>query len=161
MACVTGCSVKVDEVKADASRLASAPANVRLACAHRLHDVVGGRAATERAGGLGSHVFLFDDQPAIVRGQFAAAGLDARGDGPAVDVGILQFYLAQNTLTKVPVAVYEVRVAGGAPFTVRAQRASMNWNGSENEAYAAYASALADATARVVSRLNADCPNPE
>jgi hypothetical protein len=77
-----------------------------------------------------------------------------------VDVGILQFYLSQNTITKIPVAVYEVRVDGGATFTVRSQRASMNWNGTENEAYEAYSAALADATAQVVARLNAGCPQP-
>jgi hypothetical protein len=60
-------------------------------------------------------------------------------------------------MTKVPVAVYEVRLDGGATFTVRSQKASMNWNGTENEAYAAYSTALADATAQVVSRLNAAC----
>jgi hypothetical protein len=157
MAVLAACSVKVHEVKADAPRLMAVPPNVRIACDYRLRDVVDARASTQRAGGLGSHLFLFDDVPAIVRGQFAAAGLDAQGEGPAVDVGILQFYLAQNTMTKVPVAVYEVRLDGGATFTVRSQKASMNWNGTENEAYAAYSTALADATAQVVSRLNAAC----
>jgi hypothetical protein len=51
-------------------------------------------------------------------------------------------------------------VDGGATFTVRSQRASMNWNGTENEAYEAYSAALADATAQVVARLNAGCPQP-
>jgi len=157
-ACVAGCSVKVHEVAADAPRLMATSSNVRLACSYRLHDIVDARASTGRAGGLGAHLFLFDDVPGVVRRQFALAGLDAQGSGPAVDIRILQFYLAQNTMTKVPVAVYEVSVDGAAPFIVRSQKASMNWNGTENEAYGAYALALSDATAQVVSRLNAGCP---
>mgnify|MGYP000872395134 CR=1 FL=1 len=156
-ACVAGCSVKVHEVVADAPRLMAITSNVRLACGYRLQGIVDARASTGRAGGLGAHLFLFDDVPGLVRRQFAMAGLDSQGSGPAVDVNILQFYLAQNVMTKVPVAVYEVRVDGGAPFTVRSQKASMNWNGTEDEAYAAYSLALADATAQVVSRLNAGC----
>jgi hypothetical protein len=36
----------------------------------------------------------------------------------------------------------------------------MNWNGTENEAYGAYASALADATAQAVSKINTGCRKP-
>ena len=158
---IAGCSVKVHQVRADAPQLMQEPAQVQLACDYRLQDVVDARASADRAGGLGTHLFIFDDVPGVVRQQFARAGLDVKGSGPAVDIGILKFYLAQNTTTKIPVAVYEVRVADGVPFTVRSQQASMNWNGTENEAYAAYSSALADATAQVVSRLNASCPGQD
>jgi hypothetical protein len=160
VACMAGCSVKVHQVAVDAPRLVATTSAVRMTCAHRLQSVVDARGSTDRAGGLGAHLFLFDDVPGVVRKQFALAGLDAQGSGPGVDVGILQFYLSQNTITKIPVAVYEVRVDGGATFTVRSQRASMNWNGTENEAYEAYSAALADATAQVVARLNAGCPQP-
>ena len=161
LAGVAGCSVKVHQVRADAPQLMQEPAHVQLACDYRLQKVVDTRGSTDRAGGLGAHMFIFDDVPGAVRQQFARAGLDAQGSGPAVDISILKFYLAQNTTTKIPVAVYEVRVADRVPFTVRSQQASMNWNGTENEAYAAYSSALADATAQVVSRLNATCPKQE
>jgi hypothetical protein len=160
VACISGCSVKVHKVAVDAPRLVPATVPVHLACARHLQSVVDARDSTDRAGGLGAHLFLFDDVPGVVRKQFALAGLDAQGSGPAVDVRILQFYLAQNTITKIPVAVYEVSVDGGAPFTVRSQKASMNWNGTENEAYGAYAAVLSDATAQVVARLNAGCAQP-
>jgi hypothetical protein len=157
---VAGCSVKVHQVPVDSTRLVPASVPVRMACDRRLQSVVDARDSTDRAGGLGVHLFLFDDVPGVVRKQFALAGLDAQGSGPAVDIRILQFYLAQNTMTKVPVAVYEVSVDGAAPFIVRSQKASMNWNGTENEAYGAYASALSDATAQAVSKINAGCRKP-
>ena len=158
VACAAGCSVKVHQVPVDSARLAPASVTVRMACDRRLQSVIDARDSTDRAGGLGVHLFLFEDVPGVVRRQFALAGLDAQGRGPAVDIRILQFYLAQNAMTKVPVAVYEVSVDGAAPFIVRSQKASMNWNGTEDEAYGAYALALSDATAQVVSRLNAGCP---
>ena len=157
VACAAGCSVKVHQVPVDSARLVPASVTVRMACDRRLQSVIDARDSTDRAGGLGVHLFLFEDVPGVVRRQFALAGLDAQGSGPAVDIRILQFYLAQNAMTKVPVAVYEVSVDGAAPFIVRSQKASMNWNGTENEAYGAYASALSDATAQVVARLNAGC----
>ena len=154
---LAGCSVKVHRVPVDTARLV-APVEARLACDHQLRDIVDARSSSDRAGGLGNHLFLFDDVPGTVRKQFAQAGLATQATGPVVDVRILQFYLSQNLTTKIPVAVYEVRVDNASPFLVRSQRASMNWNGSENEAYEAYSTALADATAQVVNRLNAGCP---
>lgn len=159
LATLAGCATKVHRVMVDPARLA-VPAMATLACAYRLHDVVDTRPPSDRSGGLGKHLFLFDDLPGVVRKQFEKAGLTAQLDGPVVDVRILQFYLAQNTITKVPVAVYEVRIDGGIPFLVRSQKASMNWNGTENEAYQAYAGVLADASGQVVARLNKECVKP-
>lgn len=156
LAGLTGCASKVHRVAVDPVRLV-APVVARLACSHHLSRVVDARPAGERAGGLGVHLFLFEDVPGVVRQQFAQAGFGGQSDGPGVEVRILQFYLAQNTITKVPVAVYEVREEARAPFLVRSQKTSMNWNGTENEAYQAYASVLADATGQVVARLNAGC----
>ena len=153
---LVACTPKVHRVAVDPSRLV-VPMEARLACEHQLHEVVDARPTSERSGGLGVHMFVFDDVPGAVRRQFEQAGMAAQG-GRVVDVRVLQFYLSQNTITKVPVAVYEVRVDGGAPFRVRSQLPSMNNWGSENEAYGAYASALADATEQVVARLNAGCP---
>lgn len=152
-----GCTTQVHRVPVDSARLVVS-VDERLACAHHLREVVDARPTSERAGGLGSHMFLFDDVPGLVRQQFAQAGLTDQGQGPAVDVRVMQFYLAQNQVTKIPVAVYEVRVDGGAPILVRSQQASTNWWGSEDEAYAAYSTALADATGKVVTGLNASCP---
>ena len=153
---LVGCAAKVHRVAVDPARLAM-PVATKLACGYRLDEVVDARPSSDRSGGLGNHLFLFDDVPGVVRQQFGNAGLRGQSDGPGVDVRILQFYLTQNTITKIPVAVYEVRVDGGAPFLVRSQKASMNWNGTENEAYSAYAAALADAAGQVVARLNTDC----
>jgi hypothetical protein len=69
----------------------------------------------------------------------------------------MQLYLAQNLTTKVPVAVYEVAINDGAAFVVRSQKASLNWNGTEDEAYAAYARVLADVNQQLVNQLNARC----
>ena len=154
---LAACTPKVHRVAVDPSRLV-VPMEARLACEHQLREVVDARSSSDRAGGLGVHMFVFDDVPGAVRRQFEQAGMEAQGTGRVVDVRVLQFYLSQNTITKVPVAVYEVRVDGGTPFRVRSQLASMNNWGSENEAYGAYASALADATGQVVVRLNAGCP---
>ena len=156
LAGLAGCATTVHRVAVDPARLA-VPVAARLACEYRLHDVVDARSSSERSGGLGKHLFLFDDVPGVVRQEFDKAGFGVQSHGPSVDVRILQFYLAQNTITKVPVAVYEVRVDGGAPFLVRSQKTSMNWNGTENEAYQAYAAVLADAARQVVARLNNGC----
>lgn len=53
--------------------------------------------------------------------------------------------------------MYEVAEDGRPPFLLRSQKASMNWNGSQNEAYAAYALALADVNKQLIERLNTDC----
>lgn len=156
LAASAGCATKVHRVAVDPARLA-APSIAHLACDYRLQGVVDARSSSERSGGLGKHLFLFDDVPGLVRKQLQSAGLGEASNGPAVDVRILQFYLAQNTITKIPVAVYEVRVDGDHPFLVRSQKASMNWNGTEKEAYEAYAAVLADAARQVVSRLSTGC----
>ena len=76
MACVAGCSVKVHQVPVDSARLLPASVPVRMACDRRLQSVVDARDSTSRAGGLGAHLFLFDDVPGVVRRQFALAGLE-------------------------------------------------------------------------------------
>ena len=54
-------------------------------------------------------------------------------------------------------AVYSVQVGDAAPFVIRAQAATMNWNGTEKEAYQALADVLGDASAQLVDTLNKDC----
>lgn len=70
---------------------------------------------------------------------------------------MMQTYLAQNLGTRIPVAVYEVTIDSGAPFVLRSQKASMNWNGSQDEAYSAYARSLADINRQLVGTLNLRC----
>lgn len=153
-----GCTPVVHQVTMDPGRLVGR-ALPHVACAYHLQDVTDARAAGDRVGGLGNNLFVFDDPARIVRQQLVASGVSAgEGAGKSVTLRILQLYLAQNTITKVPVVVYEVAPAGSKPFLVRSQKASMNWNGTQNEAYDAYASAFADATAQVIARLSQQCP---
>lgn len=158
-----GCSMHVNKVAMNPARLepvrhAQSAKPIKLACAYRLQEVVDARPAGDRAGGLGKHMFVFDDAVSVVRGQLATAGLaTAGGDGKPVTVRIVQLYLAQSHVTKIPVAVYNVAIEGEPAFLVRSQQATMNWNGTENEAYAAYSRVLADANQQLVMRLNAGC----
>ena len=162
---LAGCNGKVVRVDMDPARLV-APATTKakgvavLACAHRLREVVDARPGGGEVGGLGWNAFRFDAAADTVRQQLSAAGLaDATTTDamPSVSVRIMQLYLANNLQTKVPVAVYEVAVDDAAPFVLRSQKASMNWNGSQDEAYVAYARALADINQQLVGRLNQNC----
>lgn len=162
---LTGCSTKVVRVHADPARLAAPPATsktaVRLACPYRLADVIDARPGGE-SGGLGVHAFRFSDVAGIVRSQLQGAGLASAEDpstagAPAVDLRVMQLYLSQNLGTKIPVAVYEVTIADGPAFVVRSQKATMNWNGTQDEAYAAYARVLADVNQQLLRQLNARC----
>lgn len=166
LALLSGCNAKVVRVDMDPARLV-APAKttkpkgtVSLTCAHRLRDVVDARPTGGEVGGLGWNAFRFDAAADTVRSQLAAAGLadaPANADAPDVSVRIMQLYLAQNLQTKIPVAVYEVRIKDDAPFVLRSQKASMNWNGTQDEAYAAYARALFDINQQLVGKLNLRC----
>ena len=162
---LSACSQKVHQVVVRSDRLpATAPSKKlpRLSCAYQLADVVDARAAGNRAGGLGNHQLLLDDAPALVRNQLQKVGMTtadaaSNSDARRVAVQIKQLYLAQNQITKVPVAVYSVQVGDAAPFVIRAQAATMNWNGTEKEAYQALADVLGDASAQLVDTLNKDC----
>lgn len=163
---LSGCAVKVHKVVVRQDRLPAAPPAGKkmpgLACAFQLADVVDARPAGNRAGGLGKHQFLLDDAATLVRTQLIKVGMSAP-DAPAVAgarrvaVQIKQLYLSQNTITKVPVAVYSVQIDGDAPFVIRAQAASMNWNGSEDEAYRSLSDAMGDANLQLVHTLNKHC----
>jgi hypothetical protein len=159
----SGCATKVVRVDMDATRLAPAsPREIpRLACPHRLGDVVDARPGDGESGGLGRHAFKFSNAAETIRGQLLGAGMtDAAmdtGTSPAVNIRLVQLYLTQNQITKIPVAVYQVSVDGAPEFVVRSQKATMNWNGSEDEAYAAYARVLADVNQQLVRQINARC----
>jgi hypothetical protein len=161
-----GCATKVHKVVVREDRISAAPPAGKkmpgLACAFQLAEVIDARPAGNRAGGLGAHQFLLDDAPGLLRAQLLKLGMTA-ADAPAdagarrVVVQIKQLYLSQNTITKVPVAVYSVQVDGGAPFVIRAQAASMNWNSTEDEAYRSLSYAMGDANSQLVTALNKDC----
>jgi len=151
-----GCTMKVNRVQMDATRLVG-KVERKVACAYRQGEVVDARPSTGRAGGLGEHLFLVDDAAAIVRGRMTAVGIAPQGEGDAVDVKVMHMYMTQNLGTKIPVVVLSAAVGQQPAFTLRSQKASMNWNGTEDEAYAGYARALDDAMAQLVTRLDAGC----
>ncbi len=105
------------------------------------------------------HMMQLADPKQLIRSEFTRAGMlsPVATDGRAVIINVKQVYLSQNLTTKIPVVVYEVRVEDAEPFIVRGQPASMNWNGSENEAYGALAKAFHVANTLVVSGLNGRC----
>ena len=155
-AVLCGCAVKVHKVQLDSSRLVG-ELDARVACAYRQGEVVDARPSTGRAGGLGKHLFLVQDASDIVRDRLAAVGIPAQGEGKAVDVRVLHMYMTQSHVTKIPVVVLAATVEGEPGFTVRSQKASMNWNGTEDEAYRGYSQAFDDAMGQMVVLLNGAC----
>jgi len=152
-----GCKT-MSKVPLDAERLSKTEApKARLACPYRLGALVDARPAGASVGSLGWKAFTVSDPIAVVRDQLAVAGLRADGQGVAVDVRLMQFYLTHNTITLVPVVVYEVTIAGHKPVVVRGSPASMNDWGSDNEATKAYMAALRLANAKLITSLNAAC----
>lgn len=153
---LAGCSMT--KVKVDAAMLGAAPPPAqKLACGYRLGSLVDARPTNASAGMMGTKAFELPDALSIVRSQLAASGLQEGSDGRVVDIRLMQMYLSQNTITLVPVVVYEATVQGEA-FVLRGQPASMNDWGSTREAMQAYAAALQAANGKLVALLNAACP---
>lgn len=154
-----GCVAAAERVTMDPSRLVLR-SDVALACTFRVASVEDARPEGDKAGWLGKHQFTFDDAPGVVRRGLAESGFGIDGDAPGelVHLRILRLYLAQNQVTKIPVAVYEARLGDAPPFLVRSQQADMNWNGSQDEAYEGYTRAVRGANTALVERLNAECP---
>ena len=156
-AVLAGCAApKVHQVRMDGARVAPLPVSLRVACAYRLDGVEDARETDTAAGGLGTHAFTFPDAADVLRGQLREVGVSEH-EGTPVRVRILHLYLAQNTVTKVPVAVYQLRIGDDTPVLLRAQPTSGNWAGTQNEAYRAYAAAMQEAMRQVVVQLNAGC----
>jgi len=154
------CAMKVHKVALDPTRLVARP-QAKLLCPYRMGQVVDARPTTGRAGGLGKHLFLVEDAAALVRSKLEGIGIAAAAQaGDPVDARLMHLYLAQNTITKVPVLVLSVTVAGEPAFLLRSQKASMNWNGSEDEAYASFSQMFDDAMGQLVGKLNARCAAP-
>lgn len=155
-ALLCGCAMKVNKVALDSSRLVGT-LDAKVACAYRQGEVVDARLSKGQAGGLGKHLFLVQDASGIVRERMAGVGIPREGEGEVVDVRLVHMYMTQNLSTKVPVVVLGATVGQQPSFTLRSQKASMNWNGSEDEAYKGYSQALDDAMGQLVTRLNAGC----
>lgn len=163
VACCTllgACAFNVHKVQVDTARLETGKPVGTLRCAYGLTGVVDARPAGERAGGLGEHMLLLDDPSELVAERLRKAGMADASVPQAADVHITikRFYLTQNAMSKVPVVVLQARIGEQEPFLVRAQPVTMNWNGTENEAYAAMARALQGAVTQLVSDLNGRCP---
>lgn len=156
----SACTMKVHRVQMDPARLVVGK-QVPLACAYRLGEVVDARPSTGRAGGLASHLFLVEDAAGLLRTRLGAIGLSSTASaGDTVDAELLHLYMTQNAMTKVPVLVVRVTVAGEPPLLLRSQRASMNWNGTEDEAYDAFADMFDDISAQLLGTLNRRCATP-
>lgn len=153
-----GCAGKVHRVALDPARLVGQP-QAKLMCPYRVGEVVDARPSQGRAGGLSEHLFLVEDAAALMRDRLVAAGLsgDAGAGGTQVDARLLHLYMAQNLSTKVPVVVLQVKAGQDAPLVLRSQKASMNWNGSEDEAYKGFSQIFDDLMAQLVGKLNARC----
>jgi len=156
MLLLSACTMKVNRVQMDSSRLVGT-SKAKVACSFRQGEVVDARPSTGRAGGLGRHLFLVEDASDIVRDRMAVAGISADGEGTVVDVSLLHMYMTQNLGTKVPVVVVSAAVGRKPAVTLRSQKASMNWNGTEEEAYRAYSRAFDDVMAQLVAQLNSEC----
>lgn len=157
---LTACALPTHRVMMQASRLPVDPPANAPRCTFQLGKITDARPAGDAAGGLGRHQFTFDDPVSLIKRELLQAGLAAEPapGRPRVDLRLLRLYLTQNLDTKVPVVVYEVTAAGAAPFLVRSQQITLNWNGSENEAYTAYARALHDADGKLLAALDTLCP---
>lgn len=157
MLILCSCATKLTHVTMDPARLENSSV-AKVACAYRLQEVVDARPSGDHAGGLSGNRFVFDDVADVVHRQLIHAGLTITADSSlSLSVRVLRFYLNQNNGTKIPVVVYEARIDQQPPFLIRSQQASMNWKGTQNEAYAAYSRVLLDATTQLVKRLNAGC----
>lgn len=158
---LSACTYNVHRVQVDTARLETGKPVGTLQCAYGPAEVLDARPAGDRAGGLGEHMLLLDDPTALITERLRTSGM---GDGAvpgavAVRISIKRFYLTQNTMSKVPVVVLQAGIGDAPPFLVRAQPVTMNWNGTENEAYAALANALQSAVAQLVTELNGRCPS--
>lgn len=156
---LAGCGGTIKTVTINESRLVGEQRVSIMRCPLRLTEVVDARGAGNQAGGLGWNQVVLEDAPRMVREQLLKAGLlPADGSqGQDVVVRLKHMYMGQNHMTKNPVVVYEVTLAGGEPFIVRAQPSKMNWNSSGNEALTAFSSALHQANDQLLLALNARC----
>lgn len=154
-AVLAACTPKVIRVEMDTARVV-APSTLKLACPYRLEQITDARPEGDQAGGLGLRAFHFADAVGVMRRQLGPAGFVDDAPTP-VRIRLVQLYLAQSHVTKIPVAVYQMTVGEEAPVVLRSQKASMNWNGTENEAYAAYALAIADVNRQMIQALNLRC----
>lgn len=155
---LVACSPKVVKVDMDTQRLvAGAATDARLLCDYRLGEVVDMRPSGDRAGGLGMRMFNFENAPAVIRESLSGVGFVEAATAPRVDVHLMQLYMNQVHVTKIPVIVYELRIEGHQPVLIRSQAANMNWNGSEDEAYSGYSRALEAVNRKMVGSLNLAC----
>jgi len=154
---LAACAGPTRHITVDSSRLVPATHHA-TSCAYRLASLVDSRQSGASAGGLPRQHFELEDPLPLVRASLARAGLSGHdgGDTRGVDVELLRLYIARNLSNKVPVVVYRARI-GGETFILRSQQPSINWNGTEDEAYAALARALEDANVQLAGALQERC----
>lgn len=158
---LVACTFHVNKVQVDTARLDTGKPIGTLRCRYGLTGVVDARPSGDRAGGLGENMLLLEDPSELISARLQSAGMTQghAPDAPDVLVEIKRFYLTVNTMAKVPVVVLQAGIGDAPPFLVRAQPVTMNWNGTENEAYAGLANALQGAVTQLVTELNGRCPS--
>lgn len=156
---LTACAFNVNKVQVDTARLDTGKSIGTLQCRYGLVAVLDARPSGDRAGGLGENMLLLNDPTELIAARLQSAGM-LKGpvpDAPDVQIDIKRFYLTVNTMAKVPVVVLQAKIGQQEPFLIRAQPVTANWNGTENEAYAAMANALHGAATQLVAELNGKC----
>ena len=154
---LSGCASHIETITIDShTQLAGqGPVDTANRCAFRLAEIRDARPTKERAGGTHAYELKVEEAPVLVHDLLLKAGLlpmDA-GDGEIVVVELKQLYLSQIADSLIPTVVYEVSVAGGSPFVIRAQRGKMQWTGSKDETLSALSSSLQQANLQLMATL--------
>lgn len=154
---VSACTGHIETISIDShTQLAGqGPIDTANRCAFRLAEIRDARPTKERAGGTYAYELKVEEASVLVRDLLLKAGLLPMdvGDGEIVVVELKQLYLSQIGDSLIPTVVYEVSVAGGSPFVIRAQRAKMQWTGSKDETLSAFSSSLQQANSRLMATL--------
>ena len=160
-AIISSCSYPINKVDVSTDTLITSKSIGTLNCSYRLLAINDTRPEGTKAGGLGLNKLSFPEPQEYINVQLLKAGmLPANAtDGRPVTVDIKHVYLNQNNGSKIPTVVYEIQLDELDKFIIRGQIASVNWNGSENEAYNAFAAAFQSANAQLIARLNKSCVN--
>jgi hypothetical protein len=158
-AIISACSYPINKVDVNTDKLITSKPIGTLNCSYRLLAINDTRPEGRKSGGLGLNKLSFPEPQEYIKVQLFKAGLLPANstNGRPVAVDIKHVYLNQNNGSKIPTVVYEIQLDGLDKFIIRGQIASVNWNGSENEAYDAFAAAFQSANAQLIAKLNNGC----
>lgn len=156
---LAACTPQMTRLTLQPDRLVGPTSGGALRCPYRLADVLDERAGKSNAGGLGLMQLQLDDVTGVVRANLLQAGLapPGVGDGRDVVVHVRQAYLAQTNSATSPSIVYQVEIAGQAPFVIRYNETSVPWSASEKAVHAILAKAFHGADRQLLDALSARC----